>query len=262
MAESNREDLRRHGSAWRRKLGQSDDDAGLSAPGYRDLIDEMAYHGVWARDGLAPTDRILVTLATLCLTPTDAALRRAVEGALDLGLDARSILEVFVQAGLYGGFPLTEAATVVADGVFTDRGVPIPDGPPRDDPLEELDDRGQRIMAALHGARSASGYAAPDNPATAGLYGAAIRYGYGEIWARPGLDLRQRMLVAIACFVVLGLDSQLEKFAQSATNVGLDRSAVIEAIMQTAPYGGYPKALNALSILGDLPDGPVTDATA
>ena len=40
MAESNREDLRRHGSAWRRKLGQSDDDAGLSAPGYRDLIDD------------------------------------------------------------------------------------------------------------------------------------------------------------------------------------------------------------------------------
>jgi alkylhydroperoxidase/carboxymuconolactone decarboxylase family protein YurZ len=32
---------------------------------------------------------------------------------------------------------------------------------------------------------------------TGALYPLAIQYGYGEIWFRPGLDLRRRALVAV-----------------------------------------------------------------
>jgi 4-carboxymuconolactone decarboxylase len=60
------------------------------------------------------------------------------------------------------------------------------------------------------------------------------------------------MLCALAGFTAMGFESQLRKFAKSALNVGLSREEVIEAVIQTAPYGGFPRALNGLAILSDV----------
>ena len=57
------------------------------------------------------------------------------------------------------------------------------------------------------------------------------------------------MLVAIAAFTAMGLDGQLEKFSQSALNVGLSKTEIVEAVIQTGPFGGFPRALNGLVIL-------------
>ena len=248
-----RDERRRRGAGWRTRLGQPDDDPGLSAPGYRDLVDEMVYDGVWGRDGLAPADRMVCSLAVLALVPAEQALRRAIGAAIDLGIEPPSILEIFVQIGLYRGFPATEGAVACAGEVFAERGLEVPGAPPSTESLDEVDRRSRDLMAALHGERRQGGYASPDNPVTGALYASASRYGYGEIWSRPGLDLRQRMLCAIAAFVVLGLDNQLRKFGESAKNAGLTRDEVIEAVVQSAPYGGYPQALNALTILSEVP---------
>ena len=97
-----------------------------------------------------------------------------------------------------------------------------------------------------------SPYAAPENPFTSRLYPLTIPYGYGEIWHRPGLELRQRAMVSLAGFTALQLQDQLTKFAQSAQNVGLSVDEVCEAIIQTSPYSGYAPALNALRWLGEV----------
>ena len=141
--------------------------------------------------------------------------------ALDQGLPPRSILEVFMQAGLYGGFDTTEAAAACAQAVFKARGLSVPADPPRTDSNEVLDARGRELMATLHGERGKEGYAAPGNPITGELYPAAIRYGYGELWFRPGLTHRQRMLCALASFTALGLERQLEEIR----GVGPERRA-------------------------------------
>ena len=99
----------------------------------------------------------------------------------------------------------------------------------------------------MHGDRGYSGYASPDNTTTQALYPVAIQYGYGEIWDRPGLDRRQRALVAVAAFTALKLDAQAAKFGQSALNVGLSRTEIIETVIQTGGLAPVPNALAALS---------------
>jgi 4-carboxymuconolactone decarboxylase len=167
-------------------------------------------------------------------------------------LSARNILEVFMQSGLYAGFGTTEAACAVAHEVFAARGVSVPEEPPRDDSNETLDATALAIMAEVHGDRAHKGYAEPGNRITGALYGAAQRYGYGELWSRPGLEKRQRILCAVASFTVMSLEGQLRKFSQSALNLGLSRDEVVEAVIQTAPYGGFPRALNGLAILSEV----------
>ena len=82
---------------------------------------------------------------------------------------------------------------------------------------------------------------------TFSLYRGAIRYGYGQLWVRPGLDLRQRMIVAIAGFTSATLHDSLRKFAVSALNVDLTKDQVAEAAIQTAPWNGLPIALDGLA---------------
>ena len=223
-----RQDLRARGQQLRAELKLTPEKPDLM-PGLSDFLAEVTYGSVWDRPHLSKHDRMLCTLA-VCSPYLRPQLSRLIGTALDLGVMPPAMFEVFLQAGLYGGFVTTEAAVEVAREVFTARGITVPDTPARDDSTEALDARGQEIMAKLHGERASGGYAAPGNPITGSLYPAAIRYGYGEIWDRPGLDHRERMLVAIATFTGLPLESQLRKFSQSALNIGLTQDEVIEAV--------------------------------
>ncbi|MGE0766139.1 MAG: carboxymuconolactone decarboxylase family protein [Hyphomicrobiaceae bacterium] len=221
-------------------------------PGFDDFMAEVVYAGIWDRPGLGKPDRAICTLAALSVMQRLGALEAMTGAALDLGLSPRNVLEIFVQVGLYAGFVTTETSAALAREVFASRGLEVPSEPPRSDSLEALDVMGQAVMAKLHGERANQGYAAPGNAITGELYPSAIRYGYGELWSRPGLDHRQRMLCAIAAFCAMGLESQLRKFGKSALNVGLTRQEIIEAVIQTGPYGGFPRALNGLAILGEV----------
>jgi alkylhydroperoxidase/carboxymuconolactone decarboxylase family protein YurZ len=192
---------------------------------------------------------MLCTIAALAVFPRLKTLRRHLTAALGLGLSPEALREILVQAGLYAGFSAAEESLALLADVLAAQGIAFPPDPPEDASLEELAMRGAVLMQALHGERAREGYASPDNPVTGALYPTAIQYGYGEIWSRPGLDHRARALVAVSAFTALRLPEQAAKFGQSALNVGLSRTEVIEAVIQTAPYSGFPPALNALAAL-------------
>jgi 4-carboxymuconolactone decarboxylase len=242
----NRQNSRQSGEATLQKLfgsiGQT--------PGLANLLTEPVFGGVWNRPGLALSDRLLCTIAALATGPRMSSLRKYIIAGLDHGLDAAAIREILVQAALYAGFSCAEETLPMLAEILGDRDIPFPDDPPEDVSLEELTSRGTDLMHTLHGDRARLGYAAPDNPVTGALYPIAIQYGYGEIWFRPGLERRQRALVAVAGFTALRLPEQASKFGQSALNAGLSKIEVVEAIIQTAPYTGFPPALNALGALG------------
>lgn len=247
-----RASLRDNGEAMRRRLFGNDD----GAPAFLGTLNtEAVYGAIWSRPGLALEDRMVCALAALGAVQRLKKLRRHVAAALDLGLSPRSIVEILIQIGIYAGFAASEEAAETAGTVFAERGVAMPEETAREDPLEVLSERGGKLMQQLHGERAAQGYAAPGNDVTGALYPLAIQYGYGEIWFRPGLDLRQRALVAVAAFTALKLDGQVKKFGQSALNMGLSRTEVIEAVIQTAPLTGFALALNALGGLSDVLGG-------
>jgi len=218
-------------------------------PGLGHLLTEAVYGGIWQRSGLALPDRLVCAIAALGAIPRLKSLRRHIAAGLTHGLGAEAVREILVQASLYTGFSAAEETLDLASEVFAAHGIPFPEDPSEDVPLEELDRRGAALMSVLHGSRATQGYAAPGNPVTGALYPSAIRYGYGEIWFRPGLDHRRRALVAVSAFTALRLPEQVAKFGQSALNTGLTQEEVIEAIIQTAPLTGFPPALNALGAI-------------
>ena len=218
---------------------------------FRDLMSETEFGIVWSRPGLALPDRMVCTLAALASVQRQTALHRYVGAALHIGMDALAIQEVLIQIGIYAGFTASEEALDTATQVFVQRGVAMPKSAPRDESLETLMAQGNELLQALHRDGGNKGYASPDNGVTGALYPVAIQYGYGEIWFRPGLAQRQRVLCSVASFTALRLEAQIKKFGQAAVNLGVAKTEVIEAVIQTAPFSGFAPALNALALLSD-----------
>jgi 4-carboxymuconolactone decarboxylase len=74
-----------------------------------------------------------------------------------------------------------------------------------------------------------------------------IEFGFGDIYARPGLSLRDRELITISALAAKGAcEPQLKVHIHGALNVGWTREEIVETFMQVAVYAGFPAALNAI----------------
>lgn len=73
-----------------------------------------------------------------------------------------------------------------------------------------------------------------------------VARGFGEIYARPGLEPRDRQLVTLGMLTALGgCEPQLEVHISASLNVGLTPEQIVEALLHASVYCGFPRALNA-----------------
>jgi 4-carboxymuconolactone decarboxylase len=76
-----------------------------------------------------------------------------------------------------------------------------------------------------------------------------IEFAFGDIYSRPGLDLRQRQIATIATLTTLGdTEPQLQVHVNASLNVGLAPSEIVEVMLHCVPYVGFPRVLNAISV--------------
>jgi len=74
-----------------------------------------------------------------------------------------------------------------------------------------------------------------------------IEFPFGDIYSRPGLDLKTRELAVVAALTAMGNAApQLKVHLHGARNVGCSEQEIVEVIMQMAVYAGFPAALNGL----------------
>ena len=74
-----------------------------------------------------------------------------------------------------------------------------------------------------------------------------FEFPFGDIYSRPGLDLRAREVATIAALAAMGNAApQLKVHIEAGLNVGLSRQEITEVLIQMAVYAGFPAALNGL----------------
>ncbi|MEJ2671273.1 MAG: carboxymuconolactone decarboxylase family protein [Deltaproteobacteria bacterium] len=101
--------------------------------------------------------------------------------------------------------------------------------------LKEIDgEAGERVIASLKDI-------APD------LARYIIEFAFGDIYCRPGLDLKSREIATVAALTALGNAApQLQVHIHAALNVGVTCAEIVEVILQMAVYAGFPAALNGM----------------
>lgn len=107
--------------------------------------------------------------------------------------------------------------------------------------LQEIDgEAGQKVIESLASI-------APD------LAKYTIEFPFGDIYQRPGLDLKSREFATVAALTALGhCHPQLNVHIHGALNVGCKPEEIVEVIIQMAVYAGFPAALNAMFVAKEV----------
>lgn len=84
----------------------------------QEFVTEHCWGSVWSRPGLARRDRSLLNLAMLAALGRSHELGVHVRGALNNGVTAEEIQEVFLQVAMYCGVPAGMEAFRVANGIL------------------------------------------------------------------------------------------------------------------------------------------------
>ena len=71
---------------------------------------------------------------------------------------------------------------------------------------------------------------------------------WGQIWTRPGLDIRTRSMLTIGMLAALGKDGELKLHIRATRNTGVTRDEVKEILMQAAVYAGVPAGNHAIAL--------------
>lgn len=80
-----------------------------------------------------------------------------------------------------------------------------------------------------------------------------VEFAFGDLYSRPGLDLRSREIATVAALTAMGNAApQLKVHIKAALNVGVSKQEIIEVILQMSAYAGFPAALNAVAIAREV----------
>lgn len=96
--------------------------------------------------------------------------------------------------------------------------------------------RRRRMMAALH----------PD------LERFLLEHAWGDVLSRPGLDERTREFITLGILLALGRDRETLTHFNAALNVGMTRDELVELLIHTSVYAGFPAMVTGAHLLAEI----------
>lgn len=117
---------------------------------------------------------------------------------------------------------------------------------------DELWERGDKVRRKVLGDEHVDRSQATRTPFNGDLVDLITRYAWGEIWSRPGLDLKTRSCINVAMLVALGREEELVIHLRGALNNGVTPDEIKEILLQAAVYCGMPAANWAFRIASQV----------
>jgi len=77
-----------------------------------------------------------------------------------------------------------------------------------------------------------------------------LEFNFGDVNARPGIDLATREMLTLATLIGLGgVDPQLAGHVRAAIKLGISPLEIAELVIHTVQYVGFPRAINAMAVV-------------
>jgi 4-carboxymuconolactone decarboxylase len=210
------------------------------APDMYRISTESLYGSIWSRPGLDLKYRVMATLTAAAIQLATSQVQVQIRNALNVGITPEEIIEICMMIAFYGGIPAAYSALAVTREVFEERGIDVtlPETFDASVEPETLYERGiakhQELMPDVFGYH-------PTEPTQVehDLDVLMQEYLWGAIWARPGLDMKSRLVCALAARVVKGqFDLSVRRMIEGALRYGLTKVEIMEIGMQLVFYVG------------------------
>ena len=83
---------------------------------------------------------------------------------------------------------------------------------------------------------------------------------WGDVWQRPGLELKTRSMITVAMLIAMGKQNELKGHVRGALNNGVTPAELQEILLHAAVYCGVPSAVEAFRTAAEVVDGPQRQA--
>jgi 4-carboxymuconolactone decarboxylase len=111
---------------------------------------------------------------------------------------------------------------------------------------------GRQIMCDLMGTQYVEEKERKRNAFNAVLHEYSEEVCFGRVWARSGIDRKQRSILNIAMLTALNRPAQLRHHVEGALNNGVTVDELREILLQAAVYCGLPSAGDAFRVAEEV----------
>ncbi|MGW4101208.1 carboxymuconolactone decarboxylase family protein [Mycobacterium sp. NPDC004974] len=225
------------------------------SPATANLID-FVFAEVWPRAALSRRDRRFVTLPCVAAADADGPLRDHVYAALNSGdVSIVEMRETVLHFAVYAGWPKASRFNIMVDEqwdrIHRERGLTPPEPNPLL-PLTTPSDPEERLVCGEQSFRDIN--CIPFAPTRDNPYSGAgiLNFVFGEMWLRPGLGMKERRLVTVACVAFQDAPLPILSHVYAALKSrDVSFEEMDELALHFAAYYGWPKAANLNQVIGE-----------
>ncbi|AFR70102.1 4-carboxymuconolactone decarboxylase [Brachyspira pilosicoli B2904] len=216
------------------------------------IFNNFLYGEVYNHGTLDPKLRELVTLVSLTASQGTDMIKPHIETALNIGVSPIEIKEALYQCSPYVGYPRVFAALEKANEVFKEKNISLPIESQSTVTESTRFDKGLETQVSMYGDAilTAHSNAATNQKHIQNFLSANC---FGDFYTRKGLDLKTRELLTFIMIISLGgAEPQAIAHANANIKMGSSKDMMLEAVTQCLPYIGYPRTLNAITIINNI----------
>ncbi len=251
-------DLLARGMAVLRQIGGKDFDGPVKrlaqvSPDMADFTVAYPYGDILLRPGLDLRTRQVCTVS--CLIAQGSAqsqLRFHMDGLLNVGGRPEDLVDIMFLSTAMLGFPAAINAIGIVRQVLSGRPVAFTPSPPADGDGTDRWQRGANTVHDLMG-MDADTYVASFAHVSAELARWSLEFTFGDVLSRGGLEPKVKHLAIATMLATAGNRADLLRaHLLGALHCGAAPGEVAEALIQLSVYAGFPAALNAFSVAGEV----------
>lgn len=219
------------------------------------LLDSVArdyvFAEVWARSGLDRRSRLLISVVgAACDSDSAALLDDYIRAAVDeRELTVAELREAALQLAVYGGWARGTTLDNAVTRVTGSFGQPLESfALTREQPWDPV----ERIATGAASFTSLMKLPAP-RPITPLFEGGILNFVFGEVWGRPGLDIRARRWITLTAVADSGIMLAIRAYLYGALASGdVTAEEMNEFVLQFAVHGGFHKAWMLQTVVSEM----------
>ena len=216
----------------------------VTDPEALERINHFAFNEVQADVDLPDRTKMLSTLAYLLGMQGKEEYEVMLPVALDNGVSPVEAKEILYQAVDYLGLGRVFPFFKITNDILTKRGVELPLAGQATTTLDNRLEKGEETQMRLFGPQM------KDFSKKGTINKWLVDNCFGDYYTRKGLDDNDREMITF-CYIAAqgGCEPQLMAHTQANIKLGNDKEFLMKVIEQNVPFIGYPRSLNAVSVV-------------
>lgn len=233
-------------------LAYHESDLNETDPEFMEIFNNFLFDEVQQNTQLPERSQILITMATLITSQSKKQYEIAIEAAINLAVKPIEIKEVLYQTAPYVGFAKVYDFLDITNQIFDEKGIDVPLPGQSTTNRNNRKERGFEIQKSYFG--DFIEQFNEQTPQDQKHFNEFLKgYCFGDFYTRTGLDDQDRELITFSILSSLGgCENQLRSHVQANISLGNDKATLINALTVLLPFIGFPRTLNALSIINEI----------